>query len=189
MAGGTEHATVLRVHPYLPGARAFTPPRGYADALRRRRSERRQKAPLVNYEREIRYTDDLLAGLLDNLDAHGLSERTIIVLTSDHGEGFGEHFWTGHGFDLHDEALLVPLVDPCARARAHGRVVDEQVGLIDLAPDAARAGRAARAPRRAGRSFARLLTGRGTPFEERPLMSVAFLGTESIRTRAYKYIK
>src|SRR6185503_13967648 len=70
-----------------------------------------------------------------------------------------------------------------------GRVVDEQVGLIDLAPTLLDLVGLPPLPDAQGHSFARLLTGRGAPFEERPLMSTAFMGAESIRTRAYKYMK
>ena len=188
LAGRSTRPFFVFIHTYQVHG-PFAPPRGYATLFADADQSDDKKRSLVNYEREIRYTDDLLAGLLDTLVAHGLSERTIIALTSDHGEGFGEHFWTGHGFDLHDEALLVPLVIRAPGLVPAGRVVDEQVGLIDLAPTLLELVGLPPLPDAQGRSFARLVTGRGTPFEDRPLMSTAFMGTESIRTRAYKYIK
>jgi arylsulfatase A-like enzyme len=62
------------------------------------------------YDAEVRFVDRELARIFDALDAEGLSERTIVVLTSDHGEAFGEHDTLGHGRNLHGEALRVLLM-------------------------------------------------------------------------------
>ena len=51
------------------------------------------------YDGEIRYTDLHFGRLLEHLRQTGLWDRTAIVLTGDHGEGFGEHGVTEHGFD------------------------------------------------------------------------------------------
>jgi arylsulfatase A-like enzyme len=62
------------------------------------------------YDASVRYLDDQLGRILDWLDERGLREDTVLVLTSDHGELFGEHGVTYHGRFLYDDLLHVPLV-------------------------------------------------------------------------------
>ncbi len=54
--------------------------------------------------------DAWVARLLDALDRHDLVEETQLVLTSDHGENFGEGNLLGHAFSLDDRLIRVPLV-------------------------------------------------------------------------------
>jgi arylsulfatase A-like enzyme len=186
-----EHASepfFLFVHTYQVHE-PYTPPRGYKVLFPDGDQGDEHQRALADYEREVRYTDDLLGGVLDALEAGGLAERTILVVTSDHGEGFAEHFWSGHGFDLHDEALLVPLLVRAPGLVPAGRVVEEEVGLVDLTPTLLDLVGVPAPPDVQGRSFARLLTGRGTEFAERPIASSALTASESIRTRAAKYVK
>ncbi|MFP6664998.1 MAG: sulfatase [Deltaproteobacteria bacterium] len=85
------------------------------------------------YDRTIRETDNLMAGLLDTLDELGLSSDTLLVVLSDHGESFGEHGIPGHGFAAHEEQLRVPLI-----LRGPGIPVGRRVAgpasLTDVAP-------------------------------------------------------
>lgn len=62
------------------------------------------------YGRSITLLDDWLARVLAALDGHGLLEETIVVVTSDHGENFGEDGLIGHAFSLDDRLMRVPLV-------------------------------------------------------------------------------
>jgi arylsulfatase A-like enzyme len=66
--------------------------------------------PARNYDREIRYVDDELRSLVGWLDARRLVERTLLVITADHGEEFYEHGSLGHGTLPWEEVLRVPLV-------------------------------------------------------------------------------
>jgi len=126
----------------------------------------------VHYDREIRFVDDELRRLVDALEAEGLLARTLLVLTSDHGEEFLDHGWIGHGATLPEEVLRVPLllVGPGIPA---GRRIAEPVGLVDLAPTLLELLGAPPLSAVMGRSFAALL--RGDPaagsFEARPLFS------------------
>jgi arylsulfatase A-like enzyme len=162
----------------------YRPPRGYLDFF----PGADEAATLTAYEREVRYVDDVIAGFLDDLDARGLAAQTVVVVTSDHGDAFGEHLW-GHGYDLHDEVLLVPLLVRAPGLVPRGRVVEEQVGLVDLAPTLLDLVGVPPAPAMQGRSFADLLTGRGGAFEERPVLSAALGDETSVRTRQFKYVK
>jgi len=63
-----------------------------------------------NYDRELRHLDAQLGRLFDYLDATGLSATTNVVLTSDHGEYFGEHGLVFHSKHLHQEVVRVPFI-------------------------------------------------------------------------------
>src|SRR2546430_13879932 len=84
------------------------------------------------YDGEIAYFDEQLGVLLDDLRARGLYDRTLIVLTADHGEEFQEHGGWWHGTTLYDEQIHVPLVvKPPARAGggAAGGEVSRPAGI------------------------------------------------------------
>lgn len=89
---------------------------------------------LALYDGEIRWTDTHLGHLIDALRALHVLDDTIVVVTSDHGEEFLDHDWRGHSNTLYDEALKVPLVMRYPPKIPAGRVVEEQVRLVDLAP-------------------------------------------------------
>ncbi|HED64526.1 MAG TPA: hypothetical protein ENJ09_03120 [Planctomycetes bacterium] len=61
------------------------------------------------YDRELRYLDDELARFLEGLAERGLDRDTAIVITGDHGEGFGEHGLWKHDWSLYEEVVRVPL--------------------------------------------------------------------------------
>jgi hypothetical protein len=62
------------------------------------------------YRGEIRFVDRQIELLLAELARRGLLDRTVVVFTGDHGEEFGEHRWLGHGSQLFEESLHVPLL-------------------------------------------------------------------------------
>jgi hypothetical protein len=84
------------------------------------------------YDGSIRELDEALGGFFAFLEEEGFLEDTIVVLTSDHGEEFGEHGGIGHERTLHVEALHVPMIVHVPGAGA--RVVETPVGLVDLVP-------------------------------------------------------
>jgi len=87
--------------------------------------------PLVSYLSGIAYTDDGLGRFLDRLDALGLLADSIVVVTSDHGDGFGAFPRNFHGKTLYDEVLHVPLIMAGPGIPA-GRRIAAQVPLIDV---------------------------------------------------------
>ena len=62
------------------------------------------------YADGCRWVDREIERTLDVLRAHGLLENTLVVVTSDHGEAFGEHDTLGHGHHLHGELARIPMV-------------------------------------------------------------------------------
>lgn len=85
------------------------------------------------YDSGIAKADLELSRLLAELERTGLAERTIVVITSDHGESLGEHGLWSHGY-LFEDNLHVPLVIAVPGSGSAGRRVASTVGLVDLAP-------------------------------------------------------
>jgi arylsulfatase A-like enzyme len=87
------------------------------------------------YDSEIRFTDEHLGRLLDVLKEQGLYDKSLVIVFADHGEEFlerGDH-WIGHTKTVYQELIHVPLMIKLP-GEGQGRVVDEHVGLVDLAP-------------------------------------------------------
>jgi arylsulfatase A-like enzyme len=84
------------------------------------------------YDSEIAFTDHHIGRLLDALRARGLLEKTLVVLTSDHGEEFLERGGIGHGKTLHEELVGVPLL--VRRPGGRPGVVRRPVALLDVFP-------------------------------------------------------
>jgi arylsulfatase A-like enzyme len=127
------------------------------------------------YDQSIRELDDQLASFLQTLDAEGLADRTLLVVLSDHGEAFGEHGTSGHGFSPDQEALHVPLV-----FRGPGvvrRRVETPVSLADVAPTILDVLGLAVPSSMQGRSLRAALV--GDPIEPRPV----FFGWNAVRAR------
>ncbi len=87
----------------------------------------------LNYFRCVSAADDNLGRLLATLDELGLAEDTVVVFTSDNGYYQGEHN-LGDKRSLYDESLRIPLLVRYPRAIARGRIADELVINVDLAP-------------------------------------------------------
>jgi arylsulfatase A-like enzyme len=84
------------------------------------------------YDGELVYTDKHLGRLFDELGRLPGAERTVIVLTSDHGDGFNEHGFFNHGQALYRELLHVPLIVYVPNATP--RQVGGAVSPIDILP-------------------------------------------------------
>src|SRR5262249_37231051 len=86
------------------------------------------------YDAEIRHVDDGIAELLDALDATGLAENTLVVLTGDHGESLYQHdiYFDHHG--LYEDTIHVPLLFRLPGKIAPETVVAPMPQHLDLAP-------------------------------------------------------
>lgn len=92
-------------------------------------------APIDRYDEEIAHADQAARRILDAIDAlqARAPERPIVVMViGDHGEAFGEHGVFHHSFDLHEEAIRVPLLVRAPEVRPGPRAA--LVSLIDLHP-------------------------------------------------------
>ncbi len=86
------------------------------------------------YDGEIVHLDEHLGRLTSELKARGMYDRTLIVLTSDHGEEFQDHGGWWHGTTLYDEQIAVPLIVKSPRGGPAAVVNDTLVSSLDIAP-------------------------------------------------------
>ena len=85
------------------------------------------------YDGEVAFVDQAVGHMLGDLEKNGKLDNTLVVVTSDHGEAFGEHGETGHGLTAYKPVLHVPLI--LAGPGIEGpQVVSSRVGLVDLMP-------------------------------------------------------
>ncbi len=109
------------VHFYDPH-QPYQPPSPFAEVF-----------PQDPYAGEIAFVDHEIGGILEELEKLGQLETTLIIVTSDHGEGFGEHGQVGHGILAYEEDLRVPLIF-AAGSQLTPKVVGERVRLVDILP-------------------------------------------------------
>ena len=90
----------------------------------------------AGYRAELAYVDGVVGDFLAYLERHGLLNKSLVVFTSDHGEGLGEHGETTHGYFVYESTLHVPLIIhwPQTQRPASLRRVDEPASLLDVAP-------------------------------------------------------
>ncbi|HKE26521.1 MAG TPA: sulfatase-like hydrolase/transferase [Bryobacteraceae bacterium] len=90
----------------------------------------------AGYSAELGYEDRVLGDFLAFLAKRGLLEKSLIVFTSDHGEGLGDHGESTHGYFLYQSTLHVPLIMhwPAGFQRITKERVDEPASLLDVAP-------------------------------------------------------
>jgi arylsulfatase A-like enzyme len=92
---------------------------------------------IAHYDAEVRQTDATIGSLIDRMQGAGLLDRTIVVITSDHGESFGEHGYFQHGQKVDEPVVRVPLIIHLPRDHRFfhpGSVVEEQVQTTDILP-------------------------------------------------------
>ncbi len=108
---------------------------GGKGAVFRPLSAEERQAIIDLYDAEIRYTDEaLISNLLKWLKEKELFDRTMIILTSDHGEEFYDHGAWVHGAHLYQESIRVPLIIKFPEGLFRGEKVDKIVRITDIAP-------------------------------------------------------
>jgi arylsulfatase len=115
------------------------------------------------YDAEIRFFDEGLRSMVASLDARGVLDNALIVITADHGEELLDHGGLGHGKTVELEQLRIPLVFAGGVAeRWAGVQVSETVRNLDLAPTLVELAGAEIPPDFEGRSLLPLIRGEGT---------------------------
>lgn len=104
----------------------------WADMTPDERNSQVRRRALDNYEASMAYLDQELGRLFRELDRLGLRGSTLIVLTSDHGEQFGEHGLVDHGTSLYWPVLHVPLVVWLPAGGPAGLRVETPVSLREI---------------------------------------------------------
>jgi arylsulfatase A-like enzyme len=155
----------------------------------------RKPGLLPDYFRCISAADDALGRLLDVLDELGLADDTVVVFASDNGFYDGEHGLLDKR-SVYDESLRIPMLVRYPRAVPKGKVADELVLNIDLAPTFLDLAGAPIPPEMQGRSWKPLFKGKvpdwRTSFLAEYFLENRFPGTPTlvaVRTENAKLIK
>ena len=185
VAAWTESAPgrfFLWVHFYDPHTE-YEPPQPYA-----------QRFPDDPYAGEIAFVDAELGRLLETLNERWPDRRTLLVVTSDHGESLFEHDEPTHSYGIYDSTQRVPLLMQ-GPGLPRGHVVDAMVRLIDVAPTVLALTGAEPLANAAGRSLLPQIDGVEEPSRIAYLETLAtqfdmgwspLLG---IRTERHKYVR
>jgi len=140
-------------------------------------SPEEQRYAVDLYDATVRYFDDLVGKLVDLLEATGLDDRTIVVITADHGEELFEHGLVGHASTTqyahaYDEILRIPLV---LKVPGESLSVPEcQVSQVDVMPTVLALAGLAVPDEVTGRDLSATL--RGAPCHNRPVFAESIEG-------------
>lgn len=121
------------IYPHIP----YVAPKKYLDLFGpgTDKLEKANREQVINlYDAEVRMTDDVVGAVMEILAAHNISKDSILVLLSDHGEGFWEHGLFEHGNSLYNELLKVTLIMHAPGRLPAGKSVTQTVRLIDVMP-------------------------------------------------------
>lgn len=143
------------------------------------------------YAQEVAFVDQQIGVLMSRLEAAGRLDRTLLIFTSDHGEGLGDHDHVGHISQLYDTLIRVPLIIVYPGRISTGVVINDAVSLVDLAPTVVELLGLQLQTGVRGNSLVPLL--RGTHMPERPVVAEthrpeAYSDKLAIISGGFKYI-
>jgi arylsulfatase A-like enzyme len=90
----------------------------------------------ANYVNEIEFADHYLGNVLQQLDALGLTNRTLTIFTADHGESLGEDDYRGHREEVYEQIIHVPLIVRMPGRVPAGARLETPAQLVDVTPTA-----------------------------------------------------
>ena len=97
-------------------------------------SPKEMDALRVEYDGEIAYVDTQVGALVDALSTRKLLDRTLLIITADHGEHLGDHDLLDHKFSVYENLIRVPLIIRYPDHQGAGTRIRRQVQNIDLVP-------------------------------------------------------
>lgn len=118
---------------YMDPHNPYAPPRPYNAMYPYIRGDSRSRA-IALYDGEISFVDFYIQDLIKKLKSLGIYDKTMIILTSDHGEGFAEHGHWYHGYSIYQEQIRVPLIIKYPYGIPEPKIVQAPVRLIDVMP-------------------------------------------------------
>jgi len=147
------------------------------------------------YDGEIAFMDEQVGRCVDWLETNGLTEKTVLVLLGDHGEGLGSHGEGTHGYFIYDYALHVPLLVVAPFKEMQGVRVPTQVSVVDVFPTLLELARTAPPAKVQGRSLllpilrpAKKTAESAYSESMAPNLQFGWSALHSLRTPRYKYI-
>jgi arylsulfatase A-like enzyme len=106
-----------------------------ADVMKLKRdiTDRARRHFISQYDGAIAYLDLQISKLVERLKLHDLYDKSLIIITSDHGESFGEKNFTCHGNSVYQNQVHVPLVIKYP-GQVQGKTVNQLVNSVDIMP-------------------------------------------------------
>ena len=149
-------------------------------------NEQQWRYYIWNYYRMVEMVDAEIGRILDALDESGLADNTVVIFTSDHGEGRGRHGLVTKNY-LYDEAVKVPLIVSAPGQATNVQDTTHLVSGVDILPTVCDFAGLKNPPKVRGRSLRPLLEGKSPAWSEFVAAEVQVTG-RMIRTGQYKYI-
>ncbi len=118
---------------YMDPHAPYSPPRPYKNMFPYDKKDNNSKN-ISLYDGEIRFADEHIGKLFAKLKSLGIYDKTLIIITADHGEAFGEHGDYAHGHTIYQEQLWVPLIVKHVEHIPQGRIIETQVRSIEIMP-------------------------------------------------------
>ena len=139
------------------------------------------------YDAEVLYQDSILGNLFDFLNSNGLAERTIVILTADHGEELMEHGFIGHASTseaatLFDEVIRIPLLIRVP-GNTYPEPIQDTARQIDVMPTLFDLLRLKPQPIMQGESLLPLFTGKGRGPPRPVFMETSYCGWQCPEAR------
>ena len=148
------------------------------------------------YDGEIAYEDAGVGTILDKLSELGELDRTLVIVTADHGESLGEHGEPTHAIFIYDATIRVPLLLRLPGTLPAGRVYDGPVRSVDIVPTVLGALHLPGGDQTQGRDMLRAFRGEEAPprlpqYCESLLSEVGFgmAPLRGLRADGYKWIR
>ena len=143
-----DDATLAQIRPYLRRTRWIDGP-----------DVRDVRTWRARYAAGVHALDRQLGAFLASLGKSGVLDRTLVVVTSDHGEELADNGGWDHGFRLYEHQIHVPLLVRMPGGAGGGRRVQEIVSLVDVMPSVLGQAGIAPPPAAQGRDLTPLLRG------------------------------
>ncbi|MHC4746895.1 MAG: sulfatase family protein [Planctomycetota bacterium] len=124
----------LFVHYFDPHSPYHPPEPFYSRFAPKKKSANFIEKSIARYDAEIAFTDYEIGRILQTLKAIGVEQNTIVVITSDHGEGLMEHGHMEHGIHIYEEAVRVPLLFRWPNHIPKAKLFNAPVELLSIAP-------------------------------------------------------
>jgi arylsulfatase A-like enzyme len=143
--------------------------------------------PRDRYDGEVAFVDRHLGRVLSELERKPFGARTAVIVTSDHGEAFGEHGMIRHGFELWEELVRVPLIVkvpgvPPRRVQARRSAIDVAPTILELLQVKLAEGEA---PLSGQSLLPDMLSEPGAPSAERPVLIDMARGPHNAERQAW----
>ncbi len=124
----------LFVHYFDPHFPYYPPEPFYSRYDPKKKSADSIEKSIACYDGEIAFTDCEIGRILQMLKTIGVEQNTIVVITSDHGEGLMQHGHMGHGIHIYDETVRVPLLFHWPNHIPKDKLFNAPVELLSIAP-------------------------------------------------------